>query len=144
MEVEFDPLIPLLLSPTTHVPHHDGRQRDLFNVLKAYSAYRKEIGYCQVCMRRLPIFVNVDTIHCVLFDLHTVHMFAHHVRCPSSLPLSFLPHPQGMGMVAATLLMYMPAPQAFWTLVALLDSPNYLRYACMRRETVRFGAVSAG
>lgn len=31
-------------------------------------------------------------------------------------------------MIAATLLMHMSPEQSFWTLVALLDNPMYLRY----------------
>eukprot|EP00123_Amoebidium_parasiticum_P010742 comp20289_c0_seq1/m.25459 comp20289_c0_seq1/g.25459 ORF comp20289_c0_seq1/g.25459 comp20289_c0_seq1/m.25459 type:complete len:547 (-) comp20289_c0_seq1:94-1734(-) len=34
---------------------------------------------------------------------------------------------QAMGPVVAVLLMYMPAEEAFWSLVALLDSPIYLK-----------------
>ena len=34
---------------------------------------------------------------------------------------------QGMGFIAGTLVMYMPAEDAFWCLVILLENPKYLQ-----------------
>ena len=34
---------------------------------------------------------------------------------------------QGMGFIAGTLVMYMPAEEAFWCLVILLENPKYLQ-----------------
>lgn len=46
-------------------------------------------------------------------------------------------------MVAGVLLMHMSAEEAFWALVALLDSPNYLRHVHLVQPIVRFDAVLA-
>lgn len=59
------------------------RQQDLFRVLKAYTLYRPEEGYCQaqapiaaVLLMHMPAEVRIA------FDTHTHTLtIAHHVNC---------------------------------------------------------------
>lgn len=77
---------------------HGPGQRSLYNVLKAYSVFDRDVGYVQVLLRNLSLFCACCKV------------------IPNIDKLKF----QGMGFLAGLLLLYMSEEDAFWLLVALL------------------------
>ena len=81
---------------------HGPGQRSLYNVLKAYSVYDRDVGYVQVCVQPASV----------------LHRDAH-ILWINTLLLCVIMM-QGMGFIAGLLLLYMSEEDAFWLIVALL------------------------